>query len=195
MKPDFEKALDKALLREKKLEAEVERLKDKITGQEESDIFEIRIPNLRPSEIPIVRKEISNFTKNLLNALALRLVTHSYKQLQARQAKLEAEKMQLIKLLWDCHWIIMHNNKPKDAAELIVEKLNPEAIRRRPDQALTPPAKRRLKVDTDKKQDKELHKAIKKALLGPFETDPKKLMRMIRKVKTKQVLAQQALKK
>jgi hypothetical protein len=56
----------------KGLEAENKQLKDKITEQEKSDIFEIRIPNLQKSEIPIARKEISNFTKNLLNALTLR---------------------------------------------------------------------------------------------------------------------------
>lgn len=36
------------------------------------DVFEIRIPNLRKDEIPIVRKAIRDFTKELLNSLIIR---------------------------------------------------------------------------------------------------------------------------
>lgn len=34
------------------------------------DVFEIRIPNLRPDEVQYVRDEIRKFVKNLLNKLS-----------------------------------------------------------------------------------------------------------------------------
>lgn len=36
------------------------------------DVFEIRIPNLRKEEVPIVREAVNRFTKKLLNMLVLR---------------------------------------------------------------------------------------------------------------------------
>ena len=42
-------------------------------GQKEKDnVFEIRIPNLRPNEVPFVRNEIRIITKDLVNILTAR---------------------------------------------------------------------------------------------------------------------------
>lgn len=37
--------------------------------KERDDVFEIRIPNLRPNEIVFVRSEVKIFTKELLNQI------------------------------------------------------------------------------------------------------------------------------
>lgn len=59
---------DKCVKMRRELEAEIRTLK--IHAKE--DVFEIRIPNLRKDEIPIVRKTIREFTRGLLNSLILR---------------------------------------------------------------------------------------------------------------------------
>ena len=41
-------------------------------GKEKDDVFEIRIPNLRPDEVEIARAEVANATKDILNKLQAR---------------------------------------------------------------------------------------------------------------------------
>lgn len=48
-----------------------------LAEREKEDVFEIRIPNLRLDETEIVRTEIKNFTKELLNKLTTRRNTGS----------------------------------------------------------------------------------------------------------------------
>lgn len=57
----------------------------------------------------------------------IELLNKAIEELKEKDAEIEKLKH----LLWDCHYLI-RMRRSDDAAELIVKKLNPDAIKRRP---------------------------------------------------------------